>query len=265
MGLDEALITRSIVEKFAEDFVELVETDVVVVGAGPAGITAAKYLSKSGVKVVVFERNLYVGGGIWGGGILFPKIVVQEEAKHILDEVDVNLTKISNGMYVADSVEVVSKFTASAINAGAKIMVGFNVEDVVIRGLGKDLKICGVVVNWSAVEKAGFHVDPVAIKSKVVVDATGHDAEIVKIVTKKIPEVKLPTLDGRIVGEKPMWVEVGETDVVKNTCEVLPGLFITGMVVSTVFGSPRMGPIFGGMFLSGKKVAELILKKLGKT
>jgi ribulose 1,5-bisphosphate synthetase/thiazole synthase len=29
-----------------------------------------------------------------------------------------------------------------------------------------------------------------------------------------------------------------------------------------VFGGPRMGPIFGGMLLSGRKVAELIMKKI---
>ncbi|HXK44438.1 MAG TPA: ribose 1,5-bisphosphate isomerase, partial [bacterium] len=31
-----------------------------------------------------------------------------------------------------------------------------------------------------------------------------------------------------------------------------------------VFGSPRMGAIFGGMFLSGEKASELIDKELKK-
>jgi len=34
------------------------------------------------------------------------------------------------------------------------------------------------------------------------------------------------------------------------------------MSANATFGSYRMGPIFGGMLLSGKKVAELIAKKI---
>jgi len=39
-------------------------------------------------------------------------------------------------------------------------------------------------------------------------------------------------------------------------------LYVTGMAANAVMGAPRMGPIFGGMLLSGKKVAELIAEKL---
>ncbi|MGP3703343.1 MAG: sulfide-dependent adenosine diphosphate thiazole synthase [Candidatus Bathyarchaeota archaeon] len=264
MKMDEALITKAIVKSFVEDFSSRVETDVVIVGAGPAGVTAAKYLAKGGLGTVIFEKELYVGGGMWGGGFLFPKLVIQEEAKTILDEFNVRLKKSSEGYYTTDSVEAVSKCTASAIDAGAKIFVGVEVEDVVVRNVEGVLSICGAVINWSAVKKAGLHVDPVAVKCKVIVDATGHEASVVRMVTKKFPELKLPTLTGGIVGERSMWCEEGEKRVVDCTSEVLPGLYVAGMAATAVYGEYRMGPIFGGMFLSGKRVAELILEKLKK-
>jgi sulfide-dependent adenosine diphosphate thiazole synthase len=34
------------------------------------------------------------------------------------------------------------------------------------------------------------------------------------------------------------------------------------MAANAVHGSPRMGPIFGGMLLSGERVAQIIIKKL---
>jgi ribose 1,5-bisphosphate isomerase len=39
-------------------------------------------------------------------------------------------------------------------------------------------------------------------------------------------------------------------------------LYVCGMASSAVGGTPRMGPIFGGMLLSGKKVAEAIINRL---
>jgi ribulose 1,5-bisphosphate synthetase/thiazole synthase len=50
---------------------------------------------------------------------------------------------------------------------------------------------------------------------------------------------------------------------VENTKEIYPGLFVSGMAANGVSGSFRMGPIFGGMLMSGKKAAELICEKLG--
>ena len=58
--------------------------------------------------MAVFERKLSVGGGMWGGGMMFNEIVVQEEGKAILDIFDVRTEQYEPGYYTADAVETVS-------------------------------------------------------------------------------------------------------------------------------------------------------------
>jgi len=65
-----------------------------------------------------------------------------------------------------------------------------------------------------------------------------------------------------VPGEKAMWSSRAEQLTVENTKEVCPGLFVAGMSVAALCQTPRMGPIFGGMLLSGAKVAQLVAKKL---
>ena len=122
-------------------------------------------------------------------------------------------------------------------------------------------RIVGVVIQWSSVIMAGLHVDPLGIKAKAVVDCTGHDAEVLSVASKKIPELNII-----VAGEKSMWTSRAEKLTVERTREVCPGLFVAGMAVAAVDQIPRMGPIFGGMLLSGAKVAQLVASKiLGKT
>ena len=59
-----------------------------------------------------------------------------------------------------------------------------------------------------------------------------------------------------------MDVAQAEAGVVEKAGEIFPGLCVAGMSVCAIFGLPRMGPIFGGMLKSGKKVAELINEKI---
>ena len=183
MELDDITISRAITESFMKDFMDAMEVEVAIVGAGPAGMTAAYYLAKNGINTVIFERQLRVGGGMPGGGMMFNRIVVQEEGKKLLDEFNVATREYSKGYYIADSLEATSTICSQAIKAGAKIFNLISVEDVMIR---EEDRITGLVLNWSATSLAGLHVDPLTIRSKMVIDATGHASEVCQIVVNKI-------------------------------------------------------------------------------
>jgi thiazole biosynthesis enzyme len=259
MKLDDVVITKAIIESFYKKFLECSEVDVAIVGGGPAGLSTAFYLAQEKIKVVVFERKLSIGGGMWGGGMMFNELVLGEEGKRILVEIGVNYQTYRKGYYTADAIECISTLCSKAVKSGAKVFNLLSAEDVMV----ENEKICGLVLNWSAVELANLHVDPLSIRAKYLVEATGHPAELVKIIVKKIGP-KLFTSTGDIMGEKPMWADVGEREVVENSKEVFPNVYVVGMAANAVYGSYRMGPIFGGMLLSGKKVAKEIISKLKK-
>ena len=255
--IEETIISKAIIESYLKDLLDSVESDVIIGGAGPSGLCAGYYLAKKGYKTLLFERGLKPGGGMPGGGMMFNRIVVQDEARSMLDEFDISCHEYKPGYYIANSLEATACLTNKALKAGLKIFNLVSVEDVIVR----ENSVNGVVINWSSVKMAKLHIDPLAFKSKIVIDATGHPCEITHIVETKSGG-KLLTSSGKIEGEKSMWAEVAERLTLENTKEVYSNLYVCGMAANAVFGGPRMGPIFGGMLLSGKKLAEIVMKKI---
>ena len=254
--VSEIEISKAIISESLKYLQEIVDVDVVIVGAGPSGMSCAYYLAKNGLKVVVLERRLSFGGGIGGGGMLLPRIVVESPVDEILvEDFGVNIKRVSNGLYVIDPPELIAKLAVNVINAGGKILLGISVEDVIYRD--NPTRITGVVINWTAVQISGLWVDPLFIQAKAVVDATGHEAAVLNIVKKKLPEVRI-----EVPGEKSAYSEIAEELVVEKSGKVIPGLYVVGMATASLYGLPRMGPLFGAMILSGKKVAEEIIKDL---
>ncbi len=254
MHLNEVVITKAIVERFSQKFLAYTEIDTAIVGAGPSGLVAAYFLAEAGQKVAIFERKLSVGGGMWGGGMMFNEIVVQEEGKEILDLFDIGTSEYEPGYYTADAVEAVTTICSCAMKAGAKVFNCMSVEDVIIR----EGQVTGLVLTWSPVEMAGLHVDPLSVATKHVIEATGHPTEVLHVIERKA-DLVLNTETGTIQGERSMWADRAERLTIDNTKEICPGVFVAGMAANAAFGGPRMGPIFGGMLLSGKKAAELII------
>ncbi len=246
-------ISKVIIEQYCKRLTEHLNNDVVIVGAGPAGLAAGYYLAKAGAKATIVEKKLSIGGGIWGGAAGYNVVTFEDkDILDILDEIGV-ATERQKNLYVADAIEFAAALAYKAKQAGAEIFNLTEAEDIVL----KDEIIRGIVVNNGAARSLGLHVDPFCICAKYTIDATGHPAELVGILKKRKPKLFPQDLQ-----EYFMNVETSEASVVEKTGEVFPGLFIAGMAVCDVYNLPRMGPIFGGMLKSGKKVAELINEKI---
>ncbi len=153
------------------------ETDVLVVGGGPAGFAAAVAAARAGVKTTIVERYGHFGG-LWTGGIVL--VVISTHAKEngqkikvlrgIGDELLQRHTKVSGaiinheeGKHNPTTDPEATKFFMDEMIAesGANVLLHCWATDVVMDGN----TIRGVVFE----SKSGRQ----AILAKVVVDATG--------------------------------------------------------------------------------------------
>jgi len=151
----------------------LTETDVLVVGGGPAGVAAAVAARRAGAKVTIVERYGHFGG-LWTGGLVLliighiakgPKQVCQgigEEMMHRLEKMEGAIINRSNGANPTVDAEAVKYLMVEMIEeAGVEVFLHCWGVDAVTQ----DNSLRGVVFE----SKSGRQ----AILAKVVVDATG--------------------------------------------------------------------------------------------
>jgi thiazole biosynthesis enzyme len=246
-------ITKSIAAMFNETIQEYADSQIIIIGAGPAGLTAGRKLAAAGLKTLIVEQNNYLGGGYWVGGYMMNPVTVRSPAHMIWDELGVPYRKMGNGLYATWGPHACSKLIAATCDAGVRFLQLTKFDDLIL----KNGRVGGVVVNWmpvSALPRNVTCVDPVALESKIVIDASGHDSVAVRrLMDRGYVNWK---------GMDPMWVDCGEDEVVNKTGEVFPGLIAAGMSVTETFGLARMGPTFGSMLLSGIKAAEIAQSKM---
>ena len=255
-GFEETDVSKAILDSYHAKFTRALRSDVVIVGAGPSGLVAAWRLAQGSRRVVVLEKRLSAGGGIWGGSLGMNEVVVQKEALSILDEVGVR-HQTGGRVFTADAMELASALCLKALHAGAILLNLVTAEDICVRSG----RVSGVVANRSMLGDS-LPIDPIVFSAKAVIDATGHEAVMANCLLRRGLLTERPH---RLPGEGPMDAPAGERFVVDHVTELFPGLWTTGMSVCASQGGPRMGPIFGGMLLSGVRVAERLAEALSQT
>lgn len=155
-------------------------------------------------------------------------------------------------------------------NPNVKLFNATAAEDLIIREdkdkslVGGGRYVGGVVTNWTLVtlhHDTQSCMDPNVLEAKVVVSSCGHDGPMGAHSVKRLAALGMIP---QVPGMGALDMNSAEDKIVNNTREVVPGLVLAGMELSEVDGSPRMGPTFGAMFISGQKAAHCALNVLKK-
>lgn len=177
----------------------------------------------------------------------FHKVVVKAPADALLRKFGCRLKGLEEDLFVGNAVEVGPSLRTGQLTPG---------EDNSRRGPWTwctefPLRIVGTVVQWAFVTMDGLHLDPLVIKCKAVIHFPGHFAEVLSMVSKNFE-----------LGYQP-WARcpcglLKARNWYSKTRGVCPGLFAAGMAVVAIDCTPRVGLMFGGMLVSGAKVAQLV-------
>ncbi|GAA6041029.1 hypothetical protein JCM8097_004683 [Rhodosporidiobolus ruineniae] len=268
--IKEHIVSRAMTKRFYEDMMKTAVSDVVIIGAGSAGLSAAYTLAKERpeLKVTIIEAGVAPGGGAWVGGQLMSAMVVRKPADKFLAELEIPFE--DEGDYVV--VKHAALFTSTILSKllqfpNVKLYNATAVEDLITRPdpLSKvpgALRVAGVVTNYTLVTLAhGLQscMDPQTMTAPLVISAAGHDGPFGAFAVKRLVSMGMLEALGNMRG---LDMRNAEDYIVNNTRQVVPGLITTGMELSEIDGAHRMGATFGAMFASGRKAAYEALKLL---
>lgn len=235
-----------------KDLHDFAESDVIISGAGSAGLACAWELTRvnRNLKIAIIEQSVSPGGGAWLGGQLFSAMVIRKPADQFLRDIEVPYDDCGDYVVVDHAATLTATLLSKLLLTGrVKLFNATAVEDLVV----KNGRVAGVVTNWAMVTRFGHDtqscMDPNVLECKVLVSCCGHDGPFGASGVKRLQSLGLVE---RIPGMGALDMNTAEDAIVNNTREVVPGMVLAGMEVAELDGSPRMGPTFGAMFLSGK-------------
>jgi len=264
--IQEAEVSRAMIKRYFTTMYERVISDVVIVGAGSAGLSCAYSLAtqRPDLKITIVEANVAPGGGAWLGGQLMTPMVIRKPADAFLREIGVPYEDEGNFVVVKHAALFTSTLLSKVLaKPNVVLMNATAVEDLIVHSdfAGKQ-RVAGVVTNWTLValnHDTQSCMDPNTITAPVIISATGHDGPMGAFSAKRLVSAGLLKELGNMRG---LDMNRAEPAIVNGTREVVPGLILTGMELSEHDGSNRMGPTFGAMIGSGVKAAHEAIRIL---
>lgn len=218
----ESIVSREMTRRYMTDMITHADTDVVIVGAGSAGLSCAYELSKDpSIRVAIVEQSVSPGGGAWLGGQLFSAMIVRKPAHLFLQEVGVPYDDAGeDSSYVV--VKHAALFTSTILSKvlerpNVKLFNAVAAEDLIVR----KGRVAGVVTNWALVamnHDTQSCMDPNVMEAKVVVSSCGHDGPFGATGVKRLRSIGMVE---NVPGMKALDMNAAEDQIVRFTREVL--------------------------------------------
>jgi len=165
------------------------ESDVLVIGGGPAGVAAAIAAGRTGAQTWLIERFTYPGG-LWTGGLVLPLLSTHALDKNkrkiqvmfgLGNEIWERLKQI--GMSVSDVNPVIDPEAGKCILEEMLVESGVN---ILYQTLATQVIMDGNIVKGVIIENKSGRL---AILSKVIIDCTG-DGDILKMAGEDFENMK---------------------------------------------------------------------------
>lgn len=247
--------------RYFKDLDEYCESDIVIVGAGSCGLSAAYVLAKSrpDLKIAIIESNVSIGGGCFLGGQLFSAMVLRKPADKFVQDLGIEYEDEGDYIVIKHAALFITTLCSKVLSLpNVKLFNATAVEDLITRRDEKtgEVRIAGVVTNWTLVTMHHHDqscMDPNTINAHVLISATGHDGPFGAFCVKRAESIGLLTKREAMRG---LDMNKAEDAIVKSAREIIPGLVVGGMELAEVDGANRMGATFGGVVMSGVKAAE---------
>lgn len=267
----EGLLSKITIRKTLEKLEKLVSADIVVVGMDLSGLVASWVLSST-YKIVILPQPIDKESiPLYSS---YPSLygVIEGEALELVRELGVSIyeARISEEeasetfecIYLVDPIEIYIKLLYALIERNAQILPGYVVNDLVTRGNGVDNRVTGVVLVPNSSSDSTHVKLPLYIDSQAVVDNTGRNALLVRMLAKRQPQLKLE-VEGSSTTQA--WkLEAELSDIVERYAMVRPGLFLSGYSLIETFNLPKADLVLGTQVCIGKKLAHIIKSYVDK-
>lgn len=133
--IKESIVAREMTRRYMTDMITYADTDVVIIGAGSAGLSCAFELSKNpNINIALIEQSVSPGGGAWLGGQLFSAMVVRKPAHRFLDEVGVDYDELEDYVVIKHAALFTSTIMSKLLaRPNVKLFNAVCAEDLIIK------------------------------------------------------------------------------------------------------------------------------------